>query len=65
MSEQRAKKLAADILRTATVMQIKQDALQAAAKLVLVRPARSKRAVMVVPERFIGRVSRYLVSRRC
>jgi hypothetical protein len=56
--EQRIKKLAADILRTATVMRIKQEALEAAAK------ATRKRPIMVVPGRSIGRISGYLV-RRC
>ena len=52
-----------DILRTATVIQIKQDALEAAA--LVATPRRSKRTIMVVPQRSIGRVSRYLVLQRC
>jgi hypothetical protein len=60
MSE-RVKKLTADLLRTATVIQIKREALEAAAK--ALAPQR-KRVIMVVPERAIGRISSYLV-RRC
>jgi hypothetical protein len=56
---ERVKKLTADLLRTATVIQIKQDALAAAAK-----TTPRKRVLMVVPGRSIGRVSSYLV-RRC
>jgi hypothetical protein len=57
---ERGEKLSADMLRTATVMRIKQDALEAAAKAALPR----KRVLMVVPGRAIGRISGYLV-RRC
>jgi hypothetical protein len=55
----RIKKLTSELLRTATVMQIKNDALEAAA-----RAAKKKRAIMVIPERSVRRVSSYLV-RRC
>jgi hypothetical protein len=58
MNQEKIKKLTADLLRTATVMKIKQDALDAATP-------RKRRAIMVVPSRSIGRVSRYLVRRCC
>jgi hypothetical protein len=58
---ERGEKLSADMLRTATVMRIKQDALEAAAK---AAQPRRKRVIMVVPGGAIGRISGYLV-RRC
>ena len=61
MVSERGEKLSADMLRTATVLQIKQDALEAAAK---ASALPRKRAIMVVPERSIARFTRFLV-RRC
>jgi Trm5-related predicted tRNA methylase len=55
----RIKKMTSDLLRTATVLKIEQDALDAAAK-----AAKRKRVVMIVPQRSIGRIQNYLV-RRC
>jgi hypothetical protein len=62
VSDERVKKLTANLLRTATVMQIEQDALEAAAKAL-----KRKRAIMVVPQRSLRRVQSYLVWRaqRC
>jgi hypothetical protein len=54
-----AKRLATEIKRTATVLRIKRDALAAADE-----QMRSKRPVMVVPQRHLKLLVRFLVKRR-